>query len=311
MKTNVEKEIQKQTIFTEDGAKRSLVVRLRRDEVVVIYETIINKFVLLLHEYFIHMSKSESLKTIENPMFVVLIGLNVVIHVFQLLLQITNDIDTTYYRCHRSFYFYLEYIEQMNHTNTLHNLNNIDAIVFFYKKAMEDIALLRQWKEHDFLYVHEQQTQEITCFLTGVVLITKTILFFKQELPFVVTIDGTTKPKIKSPSIDDYDRLLNKQVKRFLLLFLNKQTNCWEPETESLFSYITHIQRQTQNDIDDFYEFLTEMYKKRKALKAEDMKEYDVYELFFHEERYPLFLDLYQKKKFASAVKLMFPLTKT
>jgi len=99
-------------------------------------EEIVHKYILIIKEYLQHMMQSQTLKTIDNSTYIIVIGLNTIIHVFKIMLSTTKDIDKTYIQCQKAYYCYLEYIEQMNKTNFLHNLNNLNAILFVYKKTV-------------------------------------------------------------------------------------------------------------------------------------------------------------------------------
>ena len=99
-------------------------------------EEIVQKYILIIKEYLYHMMQSQTLKTIDNSTYIIIIGLNTIIHVFKIMLSTTKDIDKTYIQCQKAYYCYLEYIEQMNKTNFLHNLNNLNAILFVYKKTV-------------------------------------------------------------------------------------------------------------------------------------------------------------------------------
>lgn len=100
-------------------------------------EQIIHFFCLIVKEYFQNMMQSELLNTIQNSTYIVLIGLNTIVHIFKITLQRTMNIELTCYHCQKAYYCYLEYVEQMNKTNLLHNLNNLDAIMFVYKKSLD------------------------------------------------------------------------------------------------------------------------------------------------------------------------------
>ena len=122
-----------------------------------ITEIIIYKYIELLNEYLQHMKQSELLQNIPNSTYIICIGLNSIIHIFKIILQTTKNIDETYCHCQKSYYCYLEYIEQMNKTFTLHNLNNLDAIVFIYKNSLADFTPLKNQRSGSDLSIHGTQ----------------------------------------------------------------------------------------------------------------------------------------------------------
>lgn len=101
------------------------------DTLIVVYSNIIE-------EYLKHIYQSEFIKTIPNSKYILCVGLNVVIHIFNVTLSKTKNLNYAITCCQTGYYCYLEYIEQMNKTESLHNLNNKDAVLFVYRKAMEN-----------------------------------------------------------------------------------------------------------------------------------------------------------------------------
>jgi hypothetical protein len=102
-------------------------------------EFILYNFPKILNEYLNHMKQSELLRTIPNSTYIICIGINSIIHIFKIVLIKTKNMDTTIYFCQKAYYGYLEYIEQMNKTQLLHNLKFLDAITFIYKNVLNDI----------------------------------------------------------------------------------------------------------------------------------------------------------------------------
>jgi len=173
-------------------------------------EEIVHKYILIIKEYLQHMMQSQILKTIDNSTYIIVIGLNTIIHVFKIILSTTKNIDKTYIRCQKAYYCYLEYIEQMNKTNFLHNLNNLNAILFVYKKTvavdltpilgMERLGgfpppspsftteNIQSWSPQGTVETIPQaelgKGAEISHTLNLISSATKTILFFTDELYF-------------------------------------------------------------------------------------------------------------------------------
>jgi hypothetical protein len=67
-------------------------------------------------------------------------GLNTITNVFTLLLYYTKNIELTFYHAQKSFYFYIEFIQQITQDkNTFLNLSSKDASIFVYKKTIFEI----------------------------------------------------------------------------------------------------------------------------------------------------------------------------
>jgi hypothetical protein len=94
---------------------------------------LIELYVRLLNEYFSIMEQSIIFKSIENKKYILYIGLNAINNIFKMNLITSKNIQTTYHYCEKACYCYLEYIEQINKTEVLNNLNITDVITFVYK----------------------------------------------------------------------------------------------------------------------------------------------------------------------------------
>lgn len=104
-----------------------------------IQKELIEKYVLLLLEYIHLVNSSEIIPQLENASVVFQIGANALMHIYKLAFLITKNVESAGCYTQKGIYCYLEYIEQMNRTNSLHNLDNTDAILFVYDKTLTDI----------------------------------------------------------------------------------------------------------------------------------------------------------------------------
>ena len=213
-------------------------------------EEIVHKYILIIKEYLQHMMQSHTLKTIDNSTYIIVIGLNTIIHVFKIILSTTKDIDKTYIQCQKAYYCYLEYIEQMNKTNFLHNLNNLNAILFVYKKTVavelvvdksltikenpmsnEAIPLMNVFfntDEHIDIVSQKivRSEPEIFHTLNLISSATKTILFFTDELYFEteenrnkdIEYGSNQNYTDKTISIEEIIQLVENHLRKILLL---------------------------------------------------------------------------------------------
>ena len=266
-------------------------------------EEIVHKYILIIKEYLQHMMQSQTLKTIDNSTYIIVIGLNTIIHVFKIILSTTKDIDKTYIQCQKAYYCYLEYIEQMNKTNFLHNLNNLNAILFVYKKTVavelvvdkslsikdnmmnnEAIPLMNVFFNTD---EHKQFVRSEPVIFHTLNLIssaTKTILFFTDELYFETEenrnkdIEYGSKQNYtdKTISIEEIIQLVENHLRKILLLCVTplsvNDTNQISQGTvrsssQIVFDYVNLLQEKLVMDYDTYDEFLLEFYKKIKQLK--------------------------------------------
>lgn len=100
---------------------------------------LILKYTILIYEYIHIMHTSEIISELENQTAVIQIGMQSITHIYKLAFFLSKQISTAVCHSQKGMYCYLEYIEQMNKTNMLHNLDNTDAVVFIYNKTLTEI----------------------------------------------------------------------------------------------------------------------------------------------------------------------------
>ena len=99
----------------------------------------LDKFVAILIEYLHLIESSDTLPTMDYTDKIVQIGLQSLIHIFKLSILHTQNVEIAFCYCQKGMFCYLEYIEQMTKTNTMHNLENIDAVLFEYNKTLMEL----------------------------------------------------------------------------------------------------------------------------------------------------------------------------
>lgn len=67
------------------------------------------------------------------------IGLNSIYRVFEYVLIKTKNIEKAYYYAQKTYFYYIEYMEQIHKTNLQNALNQTDAVLFIYKKTIFEI----------------------------------------------------------------------------------------------------------------------------------------------------------------------------
>ena len=79
---------------------------------------IITKYILLLRGYLMFISeKLITIKNKENYCFILLRGLDTITSVFTMLLYNTNNLELAYYHSQKSYFYYIEFIEQISDEN--------------------------------------------------------------------------------------------------------------------------------------------------------------------------------------------------
>jgi len=99
-----------------------------------------NKYSLLVIDYLKNIVDNNIQKNKIIDKFIILRGLNTITHVYTLLIYYTKNVDLAYYHAQKSFYFYIEFIEQItSDKHTFLNLTSKDACMFVYKKSIFEI----------------------------------------------------------------------------------------------------------------------------------------------------------------------------
>jgi len=99
-------------------------------------DKIIDTYSSILKEYISTINES---KHGDNLTTIVFIGINAIHRVFEYILIKTKNIEKVCYYSKKTYYYYLEYMEQVYSSNLHQNLNQMDAILFVYKKTIFDL----------------------------------------------------------------------------------------------------------------------------------------------------------------------------
>uniref|UniRef100_A0A6C0JEL0 Uncharacterized protein n=1 Tax=viral metagenome TaxID=1070528 RepID=A0A6C0JEL0_9ZZZZ len=93
----------------------------------------------IMTDYFSQLCESEIIKELNYPHDSICSGINVIHRVFEIVLIKTKNLKKTYHYSQKAYYYYLEYIDQIYRANLSQNLNNVDIVLFVYKKTIYDI----------------------------------------------------------------------------------------------------------------------------------------------------------------------------
>lgn len=101
---------------------------------------VVNKYILLLREYLIFVENNIKIRNKIYIKFIIKRGLETITNVFLNILYYTKNLNLTYFHCQKSFYFYIEFIEQItDDQNTYLQLNSRDASTYVYRKTIFEI----------------------------------------------------------------------------------------------------------------------------------------------------------------------------
>jgi hypothetical protein len=101
---------------------------------------IMEKYVSLIIEYTTFIRDKNNILYKKHYPYILARGLDTISHVFIMILFYTKNIELTYYHSQKSFYYYVEFIEQiLDVQHTFLHLSSRDASIFVYKKTIYEI----------------------------------------------------------------------------------------------------------------------------------------------------------------------------
>ena len=111
---------------------------------------IVGRLAELLVECVRFITDNVKLKQTQFSRFIVMRGLDTVLHVFHYLLFYTKNLELTYFHCQKAFYLYVEFVGQISEDEKMFlQLSSRDATTYVYKKTIFDInSELRKTNEY-------------------------------------------------------------------------------------------------------------------------------------------------------------------
>ena len=95
----------------------------------------------LLFNYYKFIIGNIKLKKLKYFKFIIIRGLDTILHVFNFILFYTKNLDITYFHCQKAFYLYVEFIGQISEDeNIFLQLSSRDATTYVYKKTIYEIS---------------------------------------------------------------------------------------------------------------------------------------------------------------------------
>jgi hypothetical protein len=102
---------------------------------------IFSKYVELIGNYISLFHETISIQDKVYYNYIFKNGLDTISHIFSILLLYTNNANLVFYYCQKSYYYYVEFINQIDNTNhSFLQLNGKDASLFAYKKSIFEVS---------------------------------------------------------------------------------------------------------------------------------------------------------------------------
>ena len=221
---------------------------------------IVYKYYMIVHEYIYHMTESKLLTSLNKSTYIICIGLNVIIYIFQISMNSLKNIDAVYHLCQNAYYCYLEYIEQMHKTNSLHDLTNLDAILFVYKKSF-DTSMVGNNNIHNpqkNIIILDNTNQQLSYIIDHLSVITKTLLFFEKDILCNVSENKFTQ----NFTMSEIQSIVDHSLYPYLLLLIGSSN-----DYTIVCEYMQYIQEKMRMNYDDYIHYLDEVHKILKKYK--------------------------------------------
>ena len=101
---------------------------------------ILDCYSYIISEYCVIISNKLEMQNVIKKKFIIRRGLDTLTHIFNYILYYTKNIKVTMDYLEKSIYLYIEFIEQINQTETSFlEFNSRDATQYVYKKTTHDI----------------------------------------------------------------------------------------------------------------------------------------------------------------------------
>jgi hypothetical protein len=219
-------------------------------ETLLIINRIIEKYYIVVQQYFILMNDSVIINQLGNINNILQIGLNAITHIFKINLFFYKNIDIAFYYSQKAYYCYLEYIEQINIKCITDDLNIKDAILFIYNKTLsrEDITNLN---------IHEVSSLENSEVSENVLLHIENFDIIEGIFPvindvvyYILNFDNTTL------SLMNRMNLCEKYLLNYLIFFISNAHNM---NTSKLFEYLKILNEKKEYSYDTYCLFLQEL----------------------------------------------------
>jgi hypothetical protein len=110
-------------------------------------EDALEKVSVLFIDYLKFITEHIKLRHSNFSKFIIIRGLDTIVHVFNYILLYTKNIDVTYFHCQKAFYFYVEFVGQISEDEKMFlQLTSRDASTYVYKKTIFEIN--NDFKKH-------------------------------------------------------------------------------------------------------------------------------------------------------------------
>lgn len=231
-------------------------------------QIILNKYFHLIHDYLKFFLENISNKNKQHIKFIIIRGLDTISNVFQHILYYTKNIDIAHFHTQKSFYFYIEFIQQIStDQNTFLQLTSRDAVMYVYKKTLFEIN--NEYRKKIELPTEEENKKWDQ--LNGCLKIYKMVFYKMINSDDFLLNHEKNKYFTHFYNINEqwiplifYDSII--EILQIFLCKINNKIENTEQYMDCIYLFITKIKNQSVNkekiESNEFDEYLNKSNKK-------------------------------------------------
>ena len=181
-------------------------------------QQILYKYVYLINEFLTFILEKTKIKNNNYAKFIIIRGYDTITNVFNIILYYTKNLNLTFYLCQKSYYYYIEFIEQISYEQHMFlQLSSRDATTYVYKKTLVDL-------NNDFKKNMEPCSNEIKKTMQ---IIDEKIKLFKLIFEFIIenlSLDNSLNDNVKIINIyhDICVKTIDSRLKLEVIIILYK-----------------------------------------------------------------------------------------
>jgi hypothetical protein len=213
------------------------------------------KYINIIQDFIQSCLENIYIKNITYYKYIIINGIKMLNKIFNIILLYTNNLDTTYYHCSKSLFYYIEFISQIGDDgNAFLKLNSKDAYLFILKKTIFDLN-----EDHRKNFVENEKSTKINEIKDNYIHLYNNILF---------------------NIIDNYDLKYNDDTNIELLKLITKklykiselviQIKNYNDHNESIEYFIQFILNYNYNL--PYIELFLKKYNKKTSINVETVK---------------------------------------
>jgi len=213
-----------------------------------------SNYVDLLIEYYKSIYSSVHLKNPTYSKYIIIRGLDTLTNVFLSILSYTKNAELTCFHCQKSFYFYVEFIEQISDDEKLFlQLTSRDATTYVYKKTIFEINKeLKKPNDNEHNEKCKKIGQYVSIFQTYLLKIINTNKLTQDKCDELIAQMKTVCDKIISLSnkivLEDLEAIKDKLYNRIenTTTFFNASMQMLKKSGKN--DYIKNIEKRLESD---------------------------------------------------------------